>query len=247
MTAKQATDLSDHLFDFVRQTHDVKDLTGLNDLFGDIVGQYGYSTFICTEIIGDFQHTKPSLAFGKWDENWGRRYLNKQYFRFDDCLRFLNDAKNIFSWEDVKNSSASTVYGRKIMNEAGDYGQKHGLIVPIRSFDGRMSLVTLMGENVDDSPDANTAIEIASLFFSETGVRLSPARPRDKRDLNLTPRQLEILKWIAIGKRNQDVADILSITKKTVERHLEDARRRFNVLTTNQLLVECVKQGILQV
>ena len=41
------------------------------------------------------------------------------------------------------------------------------------------------------------------------------------RESGLTPRQCEVLGWIAHGKRDADIAKILGIATKTVGKHIE--------------------------
>lgn len=41
------------------------------------------------------------------------------------------------------------------------------------------------------------------------------------RAIGLTPRQCEVLCWVAHGKRDADIAKILGISPKTVGKHLE--------------------------
>jgi DNA-binding CsgD family transcriptional regulator len=41
------------------------------------------------------------------------------------------------------------------------------------------------------------------------------------RGIGLTPRQCEVLGWVAQGKRDADIATILGISPKTVGKHLE--------------------------
>jgi DNA-binding CsgD family transcriptional regulator len=37
----------------------------------------------------------------------------------------------------------------------------------------------------------------------------------------LTPREIEVLAWVAKGKTNRDIADILGMSPRTVNKHLE--------------------------
>lgn len=41
------------------------------------------------------------------------------------------------------------------------------------------------------------------------------------REIGLTPRQCEVLGWVAHGKRDADIAKILGIATKTVGKHVE--------------------------
>ena len=47
----------------------------------------------------------------------------------------------------------------------------------------------------------------------------------------LTPRETEVLSWIAKGKTNRDVADILGMSPRTVNKHLEHVFEKLGVET----------------
>src|ERR1700676_1444982 len=50
-----------------------------------------------------------------------------------------------------------------------------------------------------------------------------------KRKLLLTQRESEVLMWIARGKSNRDIADILSLSPRTVNKHLEQIYAKLGV------------------
>lgn len=47
----------------------------------------------------------------------------------------------------------------------------------------------------------------------------------------LTPREREILHWIAEGKRDSEIAVILNLSARTVEQHVRTCLRKLNVET----------------
>jgi two-component system response regulator NreC len=42
---------------------------------------------------------------------------------------------------------------------------------------------------------------------------------RFRSDVRLTPREREVLKWIALGKTSKEIGEILAISARTVEWH----------------------------
>lgn len=82
---------------------------------------------------------------------------------------------------------------------------------------------------------ATPVAELARRRLRDTGARCVPRGPRLATQANpqgLTNRQLEVLLLLAEGLRNQEIADRLSTTPKTVEHHVSavltklDARSR---------------------
>jgi DNA-binding CsgD family transcriptional regulator len=59
----------------------------------------------------------------------------------------------------------------------------------------------------------------------------------------LTAREIEVLRWIADGKSDWQVGQILHISEKTVNFHVENMKRKFGVATRIQVVVLAVKQG----
>lgn len=50
-----------------------------------------------------------------------------------------------------------------------------------------------------------------------------------KATLPISPREAEVLLWLARGKSNQDIADILKLSVRTVNKHLETTFRKLGV------------------
>jgi DNA-binding NarL/FixJ family response regulator len=61
----------------------------------------------------------------------------------------------------------------------------------------------------------------------------SPPGPGALLNLGLTPREAEVLYWIAQGKSNPDIATILSTSVRTVHKHVENIFRKLGLETRN--------------
>lgn len=62
----------------------------------------------------------------------------------------------------------------------------------------------------------------------------------------VTPRESEILGWVAAGKSDWEIGRILQISPKTVNYHVENAKRKLGVSTRTQAVVEATSQGLLR-
>jgi DNA-binding response OmpR family regulator/DNA-binding CsgD family transcriptional regulator len=80
-----------------------------------------------------------------------------------------------------------------------------------------------------------TARRIGAVGLGETMWLLGDAQDAkpaaDARLAALTPREAEVLSWIAKGKTNRDVADILGMSPRTVNKHLEHVFEKLGVET----------------
>jgi DNA-binding NarL/FixJ family response regulator len=81
-----------------------------------------------------------------------------------------------------------------------------------------------------------TAIRLEGAGLGET-MWLLATRDADARHAtrlataSLTPRETEVLSWIAKGKTNRDVAEILGMSPRTVNKHLEHVFEKLGVET----------------
>jgi len=72
--------------------------------------------------------------------------------------------------------------------------------------------------------------------YYDPGIQLPALAPNIKRKGLLSKRQIEILKLVAIGKTNQEIADQLFIGKTTVETHRKNMIRILNLKGAGELL-----------
>ena len=74
------------------------------------------------------------------------------------------------------------------------------------------------------------AVSGGFLFKLEV-VRLEPETVPLADAFNLTPRELEVLLWVSRGKTNRDIGDILGLSPRTVNKHLEHIYEKLGVET----------------
>jgi LuxR family transcriptional regulator, quorum-sensing system regulator LasR len=70
--------------------------------------------------------------------------------------------------------------------------------------------------------------------------RLAQGRAR------VTARESEILAWVAVGKSDWAIGRLLRISGKTVNFHVENAKRKFGVATRVQAVVVALREGLIR-
>ncbi len=111
-----------------------------------------------------------------------------------------------------------------------------------------LSVVLMTGIDVSfpdiNSPPKNwgrlkkpfTAEELASCLRTSLERRISRLESKSV----LSPREREVLHWIASGKSQVEVALILGISERTVEQHVRNARQKLNAVNTVQTIAEAI-------
>ncbi len=65
-------------------------------------------------------------------------------------------------------------------------------------------------------------------------------------DEALTPRELDVLRHLAGGNRNRDIADLLSISEETVKAHLKHVMDKLGASDRTQAVAIALRRGIIQ-
>lgn len=123
-------------------------------------------------------------------------------------------------------------------------GIDHVLAMPV--YQGQGWLVSwVLNRHGRDFSDRDAALldqvrQPLARFFQHTDwlARLAPAspqpapaRPRLSATAPLTPREREVLEWVAAGKTDRDIATIVGISPRTVHKHLQHAYAKLGVET----------------
>jgi DNA-binding CsgD family transcriptional regulator len=128
--------------------------------------------------------------------------------------------------------------------------QEHGLsdafTVPVVGPHMSLSMIIYAGQRMSLGPATR---HLMAQMAADTVTRLhaiiadEPIRPHH---FELTNRQLEIASWLIAGKTDWEIGEILSISPKTVNFHVENIKRRYGVKSRSQFIAAIVHQGGLE-
>jgi len=62
----------------------------------------------------------------------------------------------------------------------------------------------------------------------------------------LSPREVEILRWVKEGKNNQEIGELLNISESTVKAHLKHSYKKLHVTNRAQAMNTAISLGIIQ-
>lgn len=71
-------------------------------------------------------------------------------------------------------------------------------------------------------------------------------KKKQKQPDNLTRREMEVLKLVARGLFNKEIADLLSISEKTVKNHVSSIFKKINVSDRTQAAVYAIKKNYIE-
>lgn len=89
-------------------------------------------------------------------------------------------------------------------------------------------------------------LQLASVYAQEASNRLLIGDPTPSQPLeNLTPREVEVLKWTREGKSAWTVGQILKISEQTVNNHLRNACQKLEVTSKHVAVLKAIALQLL--
>jgi LuxR family quorum sensing-dependent transcriptional regulator len=74
----------------------------------------------------------------------------------------------------------------------------------------------------------------------------SPVRRRQAAKPKLTARESEVLRWVANGKSAWEIGEILHITKRTVDEHVQAAIRKLGATNRTHAVAFALRDGLIK-
>jgi LuxR family transcriptional regulator len=202
---------------------------------------YGLTRFRTERSIGD---PEDALFLTTSDPDYARLYVRDEFFKRTPVYRWLLHNEGLTTWRWVQEDYAA---GRLPPEEAEAVriNARYGIVAGIAiGFPATQRTKGALGLTADpglthDGVDAilardRPAIEAVAHMMHLRLISL-PARYVRRR---LTPRQREVLEWVADGKSAQDIGTLMRISAAMVEKHLRLARAALNVETTAQAVAK---------
>ncbi|WP_052194995.1 PA1136 family autoinducer-binding transcriptional regulator [Aureimonas altamirensis] len=180
-----------------------------------------------------------------WIEgNWfdaGERHIDAEtYLAHCPVNRHVLETDRAFFWTKLRRNGLETY---RIVRHPHGSGV-HGIQVPVFGHVGLMGSFSAGGIRIASSTDVQLAMgAIAPAAFRTMALLLSAAT--DKPASSLSRREQEILRWVASGRRQADIALQLGLSERTIENHLRRIRKRLGVSSTAQAVHVAVRVGLL--
>lgn len=197
-----------------------------------------YATF--NPVKGDVQ------GYANYPDEWKIHYGSQGFHHFDPTL--YQSALSIapVDWGRFNHDEKF----HSVFRDAHDFGiTSRGLTVPVRGPYGECGLLNVT-RNCSDAEWEKLKkhvmgdLQMAAVQAHDT-VMQSGLLAKALYLPALSTREQEILQWVADGKSQQDIGDILSISHRTVEVHMRSGREKLGALTTPQAIGRAIGLGLI--
>lgn len=101
----------------------------------------------------------------------------------------------------------------------------------------------------DEIKEAIQATQVGKSFFCEQVLDIIAENAKEEKScegVELTEREVDVIKWIAKGFTNKEIADALHISTHTVNTHRKNIMAKLNLKNVASLVVYAFKEELLQ-
>ncbi len=235
---------SKRTLDFVQRLQQLADYDEICQLIVKELKWFGLTHVSSISLPGPGRDADECILMNTRPKEFVARYIEKNYVIRDPVITELRRTVNPFSWGDVRTRRGLSKAEKAIMDEGREFGARDGLTIPIVTLSGAMSLFCPCGLEPDLSDRARAALEIVAIYSDQA---LKRAVLRSQRDAPahtpLTPREREIMQWVAAGKTDEEIGDILSIGSTTVTSHVENAKHKLDAFRRTYAVVQALRFG----
>jgi len=229
-------DLLTEAFSIVENTPDMDGvITTLRDFL-----QVDHLVYYSSQLPG------PSVPYIRltYPGSWIKRYLQMGYGEVDLVIREGFKRTLPFEWKELEfNTPAEASF----LSDALAHGiGPHGYAIPVSNKHFYRGLFTVCSSQSEQawatflSSTQSALIQIANRVHSRVVVEVfGPDKPQ------LTTRELECLRWIALGKGATEIAAILDISPHTTRDYLKSVHYKLDCVSSAQAVTKAIRLGLL--
>lgn len=231
------------------------DTRGLQDCWTNFVRRFGAETYwiapYSPQILKqpNFPMVPISIAHNV-PSGWHEHYRERGYIRHDPVIKKGLAGGSVFTGRQAIAEYRSPE-AERIIAEAAEFGVPDAgghVLMSLGFAPGIMLWATLCLPSADIDLDATTKLllKTALFVFYARHQELKPALPTlGGEPPRLTPRERDVLHWVALGKTKEEIADLLCVSTSCVKRHCENAYLKLGVNNLASAVARAMSHGLI--
>ena len=205
---------------------------------------YGLTNVTIKNIPGPSGSLEDGMILNTRPAEYLDHYIENNYIFSDPVVLELFKTTNSYTWNDIRETRKLSKNQKFIMDEGREFGATDGYVVPIHTLTGEVAIFSPCGEAPNLSSRARSALELIGMYSYQALNRagINKKKEDDQRQ-PLTPREREVMTWVAAGKTDHEIADILTVSSTTIASHVQNAKKNLDAYKRTYAVVQAIKFG----
>jgi LuxR family transcriptional activator of conjugal transfer of Ti plasmids len=218
---------------FVDRLAEAKD----GDDLTNAVTRFAHAVSLAKFTYLGFYRPRP-MYLTTYPTEWVYRYASKHYHEIDPVVTRARGGMLPFFWDGVSPGQDVSREQLTMFGEASEFGIRCGITVPIHDSQGELAAVSFASDGKPEEMrreiEAHRNLLHLGSIYLHVYAREKLAGTTASDHPRLSPREIACLQWVIRGKSTWDIGEILSISRRTVVFHLENAKRKLCAVTLPQ-------------
>lgn len=178
--------------------------------------------------------------------DWMAHYFENGYDKIDPVISYGATQLSAYRWEDIPTRLTLTKKQQKCLHYGKEAGLNSGVATYLRGSRGQLAGVSLASSEKKDGFDGKIDLITAySNHFYIQYQRIHKISDPEPCNIILSNKEREVLTWVATGKTDSDISDILSISEHTVDFHLRNIYRKLDANDRMLAVIKALSYGLI--
>jgi LuxR family quorum sensing-dependent transcriptional regulator len=233
------------VFEFIDRLDRLSTVGAVMDATEDMLRCFGFAQFSFSGVPSNSDSMPGIVLAHRIPAELFQVYLERRYADIDPSMRHLRRTSEPFNWLDVPYDSEREPKAAELMALVTDFGLAQGFFVPIPSPGGTFGNVWMAGPKPELTTRTKPALHIMALYAFDRVHRLVGQLPIQRPQLSA--REQEVLVWMAVGKSGWEIGQILGITKRTVDTHVESIFRKLGAANRAHAVAIAMRERLINI
>ncbi|WP_460133841.1 helix-turn-helix transcriptional regulator [Pseudomonas sp. S1_E04] len=225
----------------------LEDQDQITDVFEMVINEtYALGFQFCSFKMSTQLPANRTVLFERnnYPNEWNHLYKQANFTDVDPVVTHCQRSVLPFVWQEAAFHETPHLW-----TLAKSHGVHLGWTQPLHGPKGVFSMLTLGRSKEEISPEelyekAGNALWLCHAMHTAVAHKYA-TEPVDKSCSNLTPREIEVLRWSALGKTAGEIAKILCLSERTVGFHNCSSMRKLGVNNKIAAVMVAAKAGFL--
>lgn len=218
----------------------------LGELLAEASREIGFDFFALSYAQGLDRSSPRLIGFDNYPQSWAERMIGRRLFVDDPILHASLRANCGFEWSELPKLLVIHERHRAVLDGGARAGLRRGFTVPANvPFEptGSCSFATPKTRSL--RAWQLEAAELIGGHALKIARRLHGWPQFPPSEVKLSPREIEVLHWVARGKSNTDIAAIIGIGPQTVKSYVATILTKIGVADRTQAALTAARWGLI--
>ena len=213
------------------------------DEFASFAKSYGFSTVAVGQLASPaFNKAGSTIQLSTWPKDWADYWVENRLIISDPIAKMALMQNRPFQWNEAFERYKG--FSKPHRDTLTEFGFSNGIAIPVHTGDEPPGCISLGSDQLDLTPAQYAAIELAAIHCYVKLEKLYGASvPKITRDL--THRESEILHFVAAGKTNWEIGQILSISEYHVRDCLKNIFKKLDAVSRAHAVSTAIREKII--